>query len=72
MHMTSPIARHATNIHGKKGFLAWLAALNAAWRTRKHLSELDAHALKDLGLSEADVARELNRPIWQAPHHWIR
>lgn len=46
-----------------------------AWRAMRHqrlaLSRLDAHRLNDLGLTEADVARELTRPFWDAPAHWF-
>ncbi|MCF7202239.1 DUF1127 domain-containing protein [Pseudomonas oligotrophica] len=38
------------------------------WRTlarqRRQLAALDLHALKDIGLSRADVEREISRPFW--------
>jgi uncharacterized protein YjiS (DUF1127 family) len=34
----------------------------ARWR----LERLDESALKDMGLSRADVARELDKPVWRA------
>ncbi len=43
------------------GFLAWY--LNA--QSRRLLAELDDHALKDIGLSRADVARECSKPFWR-------
>lgn len=40
----------------------------SAWywsaRTRRQLAELDAHGLRDIGLSEADRRRECARPFW--------
>lgn len=35
------------------------------WRQRKHLAALDDAALKDIGLSRADVAAELRKPVWR-------
>lgn len=36
----------------------------AVWRQRRCLARLDAAARRDLGLSEAEIQRELDRPIW--------
>ncbi|MBF9032485.1 DUF1127 domain-containing protein [Rhodobacterales bacterium HKCCE3408] len=41
-------------------------------RQRQSLSRLDAHTLRDIGLSEAAARREANRPIWDVPVHWKR
>ena len=35
------------------------------WRQRKRLAALDDAALKDIGLSQADVAAELRKPVWR-------
>ena len=35
------------------------------WRQRKPLASLDDAALKDIGLSRADVAAELRKPVWR-------
>ncbi len=35
-------------------------------KQRRALAELDARMLKDLGLSWADVERELRKPFWSA------
>lgn len=34
-------------------------------RTRRTLSELDAHLLEDIGITEADARYEAHRPFWQ-------
>lgn len=41
--------------------LAWLERA----RQRAQLASLDPHALHDLGLSSADVAREYAKRFWQ-------
>jgi uncharacterized protein YjiS (DUF1127 family) len=33
-------------------------------RQRRQLSELDDRMLKDIGLTRADVAREVEKPFW--------
>lgn len=46
----------------------WMA-LEAALRrraSRRVLASLDAHMLKDIGISPADAAREANKPFWLA------
>lgn len=43
-----------------------------AMRQRRKLSELDADRLSDMGLSPADVAREVSRKPWDVPQHWLR
>lgn len=42
-------------------FLAWY--LRA--QSRHHLAGLDDYALKDMGLSRADVSRECAKPFWR-------
>ena len=47
----------------------FLALLRAAWRrhqTRRCLAELDAAALKDIGISYAQAEAEANKPFWIA------
>jgi uncharacterized protein YjiS (DUF1127 family) len=43
------------------------AMLRAAWRrhrTRARLADLDARALKDIGISFAEAEAEANKPFW--------
>ena len=42
----------------------------ALHRQRRALARLDDAALKDIGLTHADVETELNRPLWDVPAHW--
>ena len=41
-----------------------IALWQAVARERRHLQSLDAHMLKDLGLTRVDVMRETERPFW--------
>ena len=41
--------------------LAWQERL----RQRRHLDGLDDRLLKDIGLSRADVVREVEKPFWR-------
>ncbi|SFL13358.1 DUF1127 domain-containing protein [Shimia haliotis] len=38
-------------------------------RQRRELAQLDDYALEDMGLSRADVAQEIKRPLWDVPAH---
>ena len=45
----------------------WRALLNAQRRAsdRRHLEAMDSHLLRDIGLSRADLQRELSRRFWE-------
>ena len=45
-------------------FGTWVARSMEVMRTRRHLSRLNDEALRDLGLTRADVAAECARPFW--------
>lgn len=36
------------------------------WRTRRALKQLDAHLLKDIGLTPEQAATEAAQPFWKA------
>jgi len=44
--------------------LALLATLDARYRTRVRLEQLDDRLLQDIGVTRADVAAELRRPLF--------
>ncbi len=53
--------------HGRPARRGLGAMLRAAWRrhrTRRCLTDLDAHALKDIGVSYAEAEAEANKPFW--------
>jgi uncharacterized protein YjiS (DUF1127 family) len=51
-------------------FPARLAAAARLARSRKGLARLDAHLLRDIGLTSAEAQAEADRPVWDAPSHW--
>ncbi len=54
------------------GLLTWLATLNALFRARKTLGEMDARLLDDIGVTPTEARKEANRPFWDVPGHWVR
>lgn len=44
-------------------FVNFFLRLDATYRSRTHLQRLDDRLLRDIGLSRADVAAELRRPL---------
>lgn len=49
-------------------FAAFARSLRAAWqrqRSRHRLARLDAHALKDIGVTFAEAEAEANKPFWR-------
>ncbi|MBV0912262.1 DUF1127 domain-containing protein [Anianabacter salinae] len=42
-----------------------LATWEERRRSRKHLSKLPPHLLRDIGIDEMRAAREAERPFWQ-------
>lgn len=47
------------------GILVVVDGWFARRRQRRDLAELDDHLLKDLGLTRADVEREVGKPFWR-------
>jgi uncharacterized protein YjiS (DUF1127 family) len=51
------------------GALSNLASLGAVWHrrihTRRALARMDRHLLSDIGLTEADVRAEAEKPFWR-------
>ena len=53
---------------GRPPWIATVVQVLGTWvdrrRQRRHLSALDDVALKDIGLTRADVRQELEKPFW--------
>ena len=54
----------------RSGLLMRLASLRGLGRQRTRLSQLEAHMLEDIGVSEAEARKEARRPFWDAPATW--
>ncbi|MEM1299861.1 MAG: DUF1127 domain-containing protein [Pseudomonadota bacterium] len=61
---TKPAARTR-----QTGFWARVRTAFHVWGERQDLSQLDAHMLKDIGLTREDAVAEARRPIWDLPTH---
>lgn len=46
------------------GWLAWLRRLLQAVESRRHLAEMDARMLADIGISRAEAMTEASRAPW--------
>lgn len=47
-----------------RSWLAWLARMLRAIETRRHLAEMDARMLKDIGITRLDAYEEIRRAPW--------
>lgn len=64
---------NAPSLSGKLQTVAsWIKVALAAQNSRTALGKLDAAALADIGLSQAQACEEANRPIWDVPANWTR
>lgn len=61
---TRPVPRAGGLSARVRDLLTWIAALWRAQRDRRELAMLSDTMLADIGLTRADVERELARPIW--------
>lgn len=63
----SPTLRMPNRLGGTQGRFLWLEHLARFWRaheTRRQLSELDAHLLRDIGVTPTEAQREASRKPW--------
>lgn len=56
----------------RPGLLRRLFAMDAVWRQRLTLSELDPDLLNDIGVTAAEARREAAKPVWDVPSRWLR
>ena len=64
------ITTSSASSRGSKFSLSRLTQAFAVLRQRRQLAQLDAAALRDMGLTQADVDCELSRSAWDVPAHW--
>lgn len=68
--MAHTVAHHHVATPRRAGLFRLVSKAFSVWRERRALTALDAHARKDLGLSEQDISIETARPIWDVPQTW--
>ncbi|MCR8546539.1 DUF1127 domain-containing protein [Salipiger sp. P9] len=56
----------------RRPLLTRILTWQALYRQRRRLADLDAAALRDLGISRHDAEYEAQRPFWDAPESWRR
>lgn len=56
----------------RQSLLGRISEMMAVRRQRRALLSLDAHMLKDIGVTRRDAAVEAQKPIWDAPTHWLK
>jgi uncharacterized protein YjiS (DUF1127 family) len=61
---TTPVGFAGPALPGSGALWTAIRRMWVAVRTRNRLAELDDRMLRDLGLSRADVVRELSRAPW--------
>ena len=77
--MAAYVEYHATSVRGMQSHQVWsrvsrvvqgwfegLYVWQQRWADRRALSSLGDHALKDIGLSRADIDYEASKPFWRA------
>jgi uncharacterized protein YjiS (DUF1127 family) len=48
-----------------KGWLGWLSLMLRTIETRRHLAEMDARMLRDIGITRVDAMEEVSRAPWE-------
>ena len=54
----------------RTSLFAQLSQAVTVWKQRRHLENLDADALKDIGISAREAHSEANRALWDVPAQW--
>ncbi|MEO0344565.1 MAG: DUF1127 domain-containing protein [Pseudomonadota bacterium] len=62
-HISSP-ATQTSYRRQNRSFFNTLLRIDALYRQRDALSKLDASQMKDLGITQAEIDRELSSSIW--------
>ena len=63
------LTRSAMIRRQRRSFLALLLDIDATYRQRRALAEMDAVRLNDIGLTKSEAVLEAQKPFWMA---WIR
>lgn len=55
-----------------KGIFGRLADMIAVRQQRRSLMKLDAHLLRDIGITHKTAMVEAKKPVWDVPAHWSK
>ena len=66
------LPRFAFTQRPKMTLLRAIISLEATYRQRRVLAEMESHRLTDIGLTKIEALDEAKRPIWDAPANWRR
>lgn len=69
---TAPSTHAIVASKPRTSWLNWLVTALAIHRERRRLPLLDEAALRDLGLTKAQIEDEANRAFWDVPARWMR
>ena len=72
MMILSENFRTYAQLRGRKTLVSRVFLFLSIWRERNDLANLNAHLLKDIGVSEAEAKAEASRPVWDAPARWMQ
>lgn len=72
MYTHSPACPAPLSRPARLSVLSRLIQALAVTRQRARLADLDAAALRDIGVTRAQAMHEAKRPFWDAPDHWQR
>ena len=62
--------RVAPRVLSVRALVKSLRKRQALWRSRRALARLDAHMLKDIGLTPEQARYEAELPVWDVPANW--
>ena len=60
------LTRSAMIRRQRRSFLALLLDIDATYRQRRALAEMDAVRLADIGVTKSEAALEAQKPFWMA------
>ena len=69
-HFTDTTLRTVGHRRATRGLGRMMLSLLGLIRSRKALSDLDDHLLRDIGVTEEEARREAKRPVWDVPSTW--
>ena len=56
----------------RTGLFAHVARMIAVGKQRRALKSLDAHLLRDIGITQQKALNEAKKPVWDVPAHWSK